>query len=146
MTSSCQMCCKRQKERKGIIALQHHDYRLFYFVVSEAVTKKEPQCNYYFLQVKGEPPNLNSIFNSQALLEKLYMNQVKIILIISCLVPSVHRLSETSCFSSSSFRKTSSKWLLHIKKDPLPLRSYGVKSRKRKQSGFTLHWLHSWRL
>lgn len=111
----------------------------FYFVVSEAVTEKEPQCNYYFLQVKGEPPNLNSIFNSQALLEKLYMNQVKIILIISCLVPSVHRLSETSCFSSSSFRKTSSKWLLHIKKDPLPLRSYGVKSRKRKQSGFTLH-------
>lgn len=49
----------------------------FYFVVSEAVTEKEPQCNYYFLQVKGEPPNLNLIFNSQALLEQLYMNQVK---------------------------------------------------------------------
>lgn len=45
----------------------------FYFVVSEAVTEKEPQCNFHFLQVKGEPPNLNSIFNSQAL-EKLYMN------------------------------------------------------------------------
>lgn len=61
----------------------------FYFVVSEAVTEKEPQCNYYFLQVKGEPPNLNLIFNSQALLEKLYMNQVKIILIISYLVPFI---------------------------------------------------------